>query len=154
MKLRLPCFSCNFRRLRGWGCAVCILFYRVSERGVDSLSFLIAFIVGGLICVIGQLWMDLTRSSITPAHILVGFVTAGAILSAFGLYQPLVDFAGAGATIPLSGFGHTLAQGAIRAVQQKGLLGAFTGGVEATAVGIATAVIFGYVTAVLFNPRS
>lgn len=118
------------------------------------MKFILAFVVGGLICVIGQLWMDLTRSSITPAHILVGFVTAGAILSAFGLYQPLVDFAGAGATIPLSGFGHSLAQGAIKAVQQKGLIGAFAGGLEATAVGIAAAVVFGYVTAVLFNPRS
>ena len=121
---------------------------------MESLSYLIAFVVGGLICVIGQLWMDLTRASITPAHILVGFVTVGAVLSAFGLYQPLVDFAGAGATIPLSGFGHSLAQGAIKAVQQKGLLGAFAGGIEATAVGIAVAVVFGYVIAVLFNPRS
>ncbi len=118
------------------------------------LSFIIAFVVGGLICVIGQLAMDLTRTSVTPAHVLVGFVTVGAILSALGLYQPLVDFAGAGATIPLSGFGHSLAQGAIRSVQERGLMGAFSGGIEATAVGIATAVIFGYVTAVLFNPRS
>lgn len=113
-----------------------------------------AFVVGGLICVVGQLWMDLTRPSITPAHVLVGFVTAGTLLSACGLYQPLVDIAGAGATIPLSGFGHNLAQGAIRAVQQKGLLGAFAGGIESTAVGIAVAVVFGYITAVLFNPRS
>lgn len=74
-------------------------------KGVGLLSFVIAFVVGGLICMIGQLWMDLTRSSITPAHILVGFVVGGAILSALDLYQPLVDFAGAGATIPLSGFG-------------------------------------------------
>ncbi len=103
---------------------------------------------------IGQLWMDLTRPSITPAHILVAYVTGGAILSAFGLYQPLVDLSGAGATIPLSGFGHSLAQGAIRAVNEKGLLGAFAGGIEATAVGVTAAVIFGYVTAVLFNPHS
>ncbi|HHV35744.1 MAG TPA: stage V sporulation protein AE [Syntrophomonadaceae bacterium] len=130
------------------------MLLRFLVKGVESLSYLIAFVVGGLICVIGQLWMDLTRASITPAHILVGFVTVGAVLSAFGLYQPLVDFAGAGATIPLSGFGHSLAQGAIKAVQQKGLLGAFAGGIEATAVGIAVAVVFGYVIAVLFNPRS
>jgi stage V sporulation protein AE len=98
--------------------------------------------------------MDLTRSSITPAHILVGFVTGGVLLSAVGLYQPLVDLAGAGATIPLSGFGHSLAQGAIKAVEQKGLIGAFSGGIESTAVGVAAAVIFGYAFAVLFNPRS
>src|SRR5690606_8265465 len=101
-----------------------------------------------------QLLMDLTRSSITPAHILVGFVTGGVLLSAVGLYQPLVDLAGAGATIPLSGFGHSLAQGAIKAVEQKGLIGAFSGGIESTAVGVAAAVIFGYAFAVLFNPRS
>jgi stage V sporulation protein AE len=118
------------------------------------LKILLAFVVGGLICVIGQLLMDLTRSSITPAHILVGFVTGGVLLSAVGLYQPLVDLAGAGATIPLSGFGHSLAQGAIKAVEQKGLIGAFSGGIESTAVGVAAAVIFGYAFAVLFNPRS
>jgi len=118
------------------------------------LKLLMAFVVGGLICVIGQLLMDLTRSSITPAHILVGYVTGGVLLSAVGLYQPLVDLAGAGATIPLSGFGHSLAQGVIRAVEQKGLLGAFSGGIESTAVGVAAAVVFGYAFAVLFNPRS
>lgn len=118
------------------------------------MQFVMAFVIGGVICVIGQLWMDLTRPSVTPAHILVGYVTGGAILSALGLYQPLVNLAGAGATIPLSGFGHSLAQGAILAVRSKGLLGAFAGGVEATAVGIAAAVVFGYVTAVIFNPRS
>lgn len=118
------------------------------------MQFLFAFIVGGLICVIGQLFMDLTRPSITPAHVLVGYVTGGAILSAIGLYQPLVNLAGAGATIPLSGFGHNLAQGAIRAVESKGLLGAFAGGIEATAVGIVAAVVFGYTFAVLFNPRN
>ncbi len=118
------------------------------------LKILLAFVVGGLICVIGQLLMDLTRSSITPAHILVGYVTGGVVLSAIGLYQPLVDLAGAGATIPLAGFGHNLAQGAIKAVEQKGLLGAFAGGIEATAVGVAAAVVFGYAFAVLFNPRS
>lgn len=123
-------------------------------KGVGLLSFVIAFVVGGLICVIGQLWMDLTRSSITPAHILVGFVVGGAILSALGLYQPLVDFAGAGATIPLSGFGHSLAQGAIEGVRERGLMGAIAGGMEATAFGVVVAVIFGYVIAVLFNPRS
>ena len=114
---------------------------------------LLAFVVGGLICLIGQLVMDLTRASITPAHILVGYVTGGAVLSAFGLYQPLVNLAGAGATIPISGFGHSLAQGAIRAVQTRGLLGAFSGVAASTAAGIVAAVIFGYAVAVLFNPK-
>lgn len=117
------------------------------------MKLLLAFVVGGLICVIAQLIMDLTRASITPAHVLVGYVTGGAVLSAFGLYQPLVNLAGAGATIPLSGFGHSLAQGAIRAVQTRGLLGALGGGAEATALGIVAAVIFGYTMAVLFNPK-
>ena len=117
------------------------------------VKYLLAFVIGGLICLVGQLIMDFTRSSITPAHVLVGYVTGGAILSAMGLYQPLVNLAGAGATIPLSGFGHSLAQGAIKAVQSRGLLGAFAGGVESTAVGIVAAVIFGYTAAVIFNPK-
>ncbi len=118
------------------------------------MQFLLAFLIGGIICAIGQLFIDLTRSSVTPAHVLVGYVTAGAILSALGLYQPLVNIAGAGATIPLSGFGHSLAQGAIKAVQTRGLLGAFAGGAEATAAGIVAAVVFGYAAAVLFNPHN
>lgn len=118
------------------------------------MQFLTAFLIGGVICAIGQLFMDLTRASVTPAHVLVGYVTGGAILSALGLYQPLVNLAGAGATIPLSGFGHNLAQGTIKAVQAKGLLGAFSGGVSANAAGIVAAVVFGYAIAVLFNPRS
>ncbi len=117
------------------------------------MSFLWAFLIGGAICTIAQLLTDLTRSSITPAHILVGYVVGGATLSALGLYGHLVDLGGAGAMIPLSGFGHSLAQGAIEAVRTRGLLGAFSGGLEATAVGIAAAVVFGYVMAVLFNPR-
>jgi stage V sporulation protein AE len=120
---------------------------------MKHVQFLLAFVIGGLICVIGQLAMDLTRASITPAHVLVGYVTGGAILGALGLYEPLVKLAGAGATIPLSGFGNSLAQGAIRAVQSRGLLGAFAGGVESTAAGIVAAVIFGYAAAVLFNPK-
>ncbi|HHY59608.1 MAG TPA: stage V sporulation protein AE [Clostridia bacterium] len=116
------------------------------------MSYLMAFLVGGLICVIGQLIMDLTPTKITTAHILVGYVTVGAILSALGLYQPLVDLAGAGATIPVSGFGHALAQGAIEAARSKGLIGALSGGIEATALGVATAVVFGYIMAVIFKP--
>ncbi|PKM41828.1 MAG: stage V sporulation protein AE [Firmicutes bacterium HGW-Firmicutes-8] len=117
------------------------------------MDYVKAFVVGGAMCVIGQLLIDLTSYKITPAHILVGFVTGGAVLSGLGLYQPLVDYAGAGATVPLPGFGHILAQGAIKGVQTKGLLGAFSGGVEASAVGIAAAIIFGYLAAVVFTPK-
>lgn len=112
-----------------------------------------AFIVGGVICVIGQLLMDLTKPAFTPAHVLVSFVTGGAILGALGLYEPLVKVGGAGATIPLSGFGYSLAKGAMEAVGKRGIWGALSGGVEATAVGIATAVFFGYLMAVMFNPK-
>lgn len=117
------------------------------------MSVVLAFIIGGLLCAVGQLIMDLTPYKVTPAHILVGFVTGGAILSALGLYGPLVQIGGAGATIPISGFGHSLAQGTLEAVQARGFLGALSGGVAATAGGIAAAVVFGYVTAVLFNPQ-
>lgn len=117
------------------------------------MIFLKAFIIGGLICVIGQLLMDLTNYKVTPAHILVGFVTAGTILSALGLYQPLVDFAGAGATVPLTGFGHLLAQGAISEVERKGVMGAFSGAVSAAAAGITAAVVFGYLAALSFRPK-
>jgi len=112
-----------------------------------------AFIIGGALCVIGQLAMDLTKPGITPGHVLVGFITGGALLSALGLYQPLVDIGGAGATIPLSGFGHNLAQGAIDGVREIGLLGAFSGGVAATAAGITAAIVFGYLAAIIFNPK-
>lgn len=112
-----------------------------------------AFLVGGLICVIGQLLMDLTKPAFTPAHVLVTFVTGGAILGALGWYEPLVRVAGAGATIPLSGFGYTLSKGAMEAVEKQGILGALSGGVEAAAVGIAAAVFFGYIMSVAFNPK-
>lgn len=116
------------------------------------MIFLKAFLVGGIICVVGQLVMDLTSYKVTPAHVLVGMVTIGALLSAFGIYQPLVDFAGAGATVPLSGLGHILAQGAIKGAA-KGLLGVFSGGVAAAAAGITAAVVFGYFTALIFRPK-
>ena len=112
-----------------------------------------AFIVGGVICVIGQLLMDLTKPGFSPAHVLVSFVTGGAILGALGLYAPLVKIGGAGATIPLSGFGYALAKGAMEAVGKRGILGALSGGVEATAVGIAAAVFFGYLMSVTFSPK-
>ena len=112
-----------------------------------------AFIVGGGICVIGQLLMDLTKPSFTTAHVLVTFVMGGAILGALGLYEPLVKMGGAGATIPLSGFGYSLAKGAVEAVGKRGIMGALSGGVEATAVGIAAAVFFGYLMSVTFTPK-
>ena len=114
------------------------------------MDFINAFWVGGLICVIGQLLLSLTR--LTPARILVIFVTGGVLLGAIGVYQPIVEYAGAGATVPLTGFGNTLAQGVMEAVRQKGALGILTGGITASAAGIAAAVVFGYLAAVIFNP--
>lgn len=112
-----------------------------------------AFLIGGTICLIGQLIMDLTPFSITPSHILVGFVVGGAVISALGFYQPLINLGGAGATIPLSGFGHSLAQGAIEGAKEKGLLGVLGGGIEAASVGVGAAIIFGYLIAVIFTPQ-
>ncbi|MDX9871912.1 MAG: stage V sporulation protein AE [Clostridia bacterium] len=112
-----------------------------------------AFILGGVICALGQILMDFTPFNVTPGHILVGYVTVGAVISALGWYQPLIDWGGAGASVPLSGFGHLLAQGAIEGVKKNGLLGAIGGGIEASAVGIAAAVIFGLLTATFFKPR-
>ena len=111
------------------------------------MDYVWAFVIGGAICVIGQLLIDFTK--LTPARILVSFVTAGVILTALGLYGPLVDFAGAGATVPLTGFGYLMAECTREAVQQHGLLGAFSGGVAASAAGIAAAVFFGYIAALL-----
>ncbi len=110
-----------------------------------------AFIVGGVFCVIGEL--IILKTKLTPARVLVSYITAGVILSAIGLYGPIVRFAGAGATVPLTGFGHSLAQGAIHAVQEEGLLGAFTGGISATAGGIAAAIFFGFLAALCFKPK-
>ncbi|HZW82573.1 MAG TPA: stage V sporulation protein AE [Candidatus Deferrimicrobium sp.] len=112
-----------------------------------------AFLVGGALCVLAQLLMDLTRPSFSPAHVLVTYVTGGAILGGLGLYAPLIKIGGAGASIPLTGFGYSLAKGAIEAVDKKGLIGAFSGGLEATAAGIAAAVVFGYLMAVFFDPK-
>ncbi|MGI6064986.1 MAG: SpoVA/SpoVAEb family sporulation membrane protein [Bacillota bacterium] len=116
-------------------------------------QILFAFLVGGSICLLGQLIMDLTPFSITPTHILVVVIIGGAFASALGWYQPLIDIGGAGATIPLSGFGHSLAQGAISGADKNGLIGAIGGGVEATAVGVVAAVVLGYLMALLFNPQ-
>ncbi len=114
-------------------------------------SLLKCFIIGGLICVIGQILIDKTK--LTPARILVIFVTTGAILGGLGIYQYLVDFAGAGATVPLTGFGYNLSKGAIEGIKQSGLIGAFTGGVKAAAGGIAAAVFFGYLAALISKPK-
>ncbi len=116
------------------------------------MNFVTAFIIGGLICVVGQILIDKTH--LTPARIMVGYVVAGAILGGLGIYQKFADFAGAGATVPLLGFGNSLAKGTIQAVQEKGILGIFTGGLTATSAGIAAAVIFGYLNALIFNSRT
>lgn len=110
-----------------------------------------AFLVGGLLCLIGQLLIDRTR--LTPARILTGYMVVGVILGALGLYQPLVDWAGAGATVPLTGFGNALAKGVKKAVAEQGLLGAFTGGFTAASGGTAAAVFFGLLAALLFKPK-
>lgn len=115
------------------------------------MEYIKAFVVGGLICVIGQIFIDKTK--LTPARILVGFVVSGVILSALGLYEPLADFAGAGATVPLSGFGHLLAKGVRGAVADNGLLGALTGGLTAAAGGITASIFFGILAAIFFKPK-
>ena len=116
------------------------------------LMYLKAFLVGGAICAIGELLV--LRTKLTPARILVGYIIAGVILSAVGLYAPIVAFAGAGATVPLTGFGHALAQGVKHAVEESGLIGAFTGGLSATAGGITAAILFGTLVAFLFKPHA
>ena len=115
------------------------------------MNYVWAFVVGGAICVIGQLFIDYTR--LTPARILTGYVVAGVILQAVGVYQPLVDWAGAGATVPLTGFGYSLARGVAKAVEEKGLLGVLAGGLTATAGGIAAAVVFALIMALLCKPK-
>ncbi len=115
------------------------------------MEFLRAFIVGGSICAIGQILIDKTK--LTPARIMVLFVTSGVILTALGIYEPIVKFGGAGATTPIVGFGYALAKGVIKGVQEHGLLGVFTGGITSAAGGIAAAVFFGYIIALIFSPK-
>lgn len=115
------------------------------------LTYLKAFVVGGALCVIGQLLIDYTK--LTPARILTIYVVSGVILGAVGVYQPLADWAGAGATVPLTGFGNALAKGVKEAVAEKGLLGAFTGGFTAAAGGICAAVFFALIAALVFKPK-
>ncbi len=116
------------------------------------MNYLWAFVTGGAICVVGQILIDLTK--LTPARILVGFVVIGVVLSALRLWQPVVDFAGAGATVPIIGFGHTLAQGMKEAVAKDGIVGIFTGGFTACAGGVAASLIFGFIASVFARPNS
>ena len=116
------------------------------------MEYLNAFLCGGILCAIGQILIDKTQ--LTPARILTGYVAAGVLVSAVGLYQPLADWGGAGATVPLTGFGHALAKGVKKAVGEQGWLGVLTGGLTATAGGIAAAVFFGVVMAALFRPNA
>ena len=109
-----------------------------------------AFLVGGAFCALGQVFIDFTK--LTPARILVSYVVAGVALGGLGLYQPLVDFAGAGATVPLCGFGNLLANGVRKAVAEQGLLGVFTGGLTSSAGGITAAILFGLLGALIFRP--
>ena len=114
-------------------------------------DYILAFVVGGLICVVGQILIDKTK--LTPARILVGYVVAGVILGAFGIYEKIQEFAGAGATVPLSGFGNLLAKGVREAVDKNGLIGVFTGSLEATAGGITAAILAGLIVALIFKAK-
>ncbi len=115
------------------------------------LDFVKAFFAGGTLCLLGQLLID--RTGATPARILVGYVVSGVALSAVGLYAPFAQWAGAGASVPLTGFGHTLAEGVRKGVDKDGFMGIFTGGITATAAGITAAVVFGYLFAVISRPK-
>ena len=115
------------------------------------MEYVKAFLIGGILCLIGQILIDKTK--LTPARILVSYVVAGVLLGAVGLYQPLIAFAGAGATVPLTGFGSTLAKGVKEAIQEDGFLGIFTGGLKATAGGITAAILAGLIASVLFKAK-
>lgn len=116
------------------------------------MNYFWAFVIGGLICVVGQIL--LSKTNMTPARILVLFVTAGVVLTLVGVYEPIIELGGAGAEVPLTGFGYALAKGAFKGVDEAGLLGALSGGVKATAAGIAAAVLFGYLIALIFSPKT
>ena len=115
------------------------------------LPYIKAFVVGGLICVVGELL--LLKTKLTSSRILVLFVVSGVILTAIGVYKPLVDFAGAGATVPLLGFGYSLAMGAMSAVREIGIFGALSGGIANTAAGVSAAILFGFLNALIFKPK-
>ncbi len=116
-------------------------------------GLLITFMVGGAICLLGQLAMDLTPFFVSSAHVLVSVILLGELLSFFGLYQPLIDFASMGASVPLSGFGHTLVQGVFDSIKAKGFMGLLTGSFSAGAAGLTAAVFFGYLMALIFKPK-
>ena len=119
---------------------------------METLSkFIWAFVIGGLLCTIAQILIDKTK--LTPARILVMYVVAGVVLGAIGVYKPIVDLAGAGATVPLTGFGYLISEGVREAVDRQGLLGALTGGIAAASGGIAAAICFGYLSAVIFKGK-
>lgn len=115
------------------------------------MMYIKAFVVGGIICVIAQLLMDKTK--LMPARIVVLYVCLGAIFTLFGFYDKMVDFAGAGVTVPITGFGYALARGVMEEVQLRGFTGIFTGGLKATAGGVTAAILFGYFAAIIFNPK-
>lgn len=127
-----------------------IAIFGETKIEVKNVEYLWSFLIGGAICAVGQILIDFTK--LTPARILVLFVTLGVALTGFGLYEPLVKFAGAGATVPLTGFGYLMAKGTLEAVKAHGLVGVFSGGVAASAAGIAAAVFFGYVAALFSKP--
>ena len=120
-------------------------------QSIDFMQLLRCFVVSGIICIIGQILIDKTK--LTPARILVVFVTVGAILGGLGIYKYLIDFAGCGATVPLTGFGANLAKGTLEAVKENGLLGAFIGGIRASAGGLAAAIFFGYIASLIAKPK-
>ena len=120
-------------------------------NSINWMQLLKCFVVGGLICIVGQILIDKTK--LTPARILVVFVTTGALLGGLGIYKYIIDFAGCGATVPLTGFGANLAKGAIEGAKEQGLLGAFIGGVKASSGGIAAAVFFGYIASLIAKPK-
>jgi stage V sporulation protein AE len=116
------------------------------------LNLIPAFLIGGLLCVGAQLLMDLTKPQFTPAHVLIVFVVAGAVAGALGWYEPLAKFAGAGATVPLTGFGYIMGKGAVEGAQ-SGIMGVLAGGIGAGAIGITAAILFSYICAVSFKPK-
>ena len=118
---------------------------------MDWFMIIKAFIIGGIICIIGQILIDKTK--LTPARILVIYVTLGTILGGLGIYEYLIDFAGCGATVPLTGFGNLLAKGAISEVNSNGFIGAFTGGIKSASGGIASAIFFGYIASLISKPK-
>ena len=118
---------------------------------MDILTYIKAFVTGGILCVIAQILID--KTSLTPAKVLVGYVVTGVILTAIGIYEPIVKFGNAGATVPLTGFGYSLAKGVQKAINENGPIGILTGGLSGTAAGVTASIVFGYLFAVLFKSR-